>query len=385
MRKLNLILFALILLLNSCSKSESPDPIRSDPPPPPPAAQKDIASIDNAVQSFMNKYSVPGVSVAITKQGKLVYVKSYGKQSASDNTPVTNSSLYRIASVSKSVTAVGVMKLLEAGKLTMDSKIFGSGGILAAQFPSAPAATHDITVRHLLHHTTGVWGNDGNDPMFKNENYNFDELIKWTLANYPANTGRGTYRYSNFGYCLLGRVIEKLSGKSYEKFIQDEVLTPSGITKMKIGANTLVQRMTDEVVYTGQGGYSPYNMNISRMDANGGWIASATDLAKFLVRVDGLSTVPDILKSETITTMITPSVPSSNYACGWGVNSANNWWHVGSLPGTAAEIIRTPGGFNWVVLTNSRSYQNGFDTDLDNLLWPVIVNNATPWQDINQF
>jgi hypothetical protein len=83
--------------------------------------------------------------------------------------------------------------------------------------------------------------------------------------------------------------------------------------------------------------------------------------------------------------MTTRSVPSSNYACGWGVNNANHWWHTGGIPGTATEIIRSASGFNWVILCNSRSVSANFDGAMDNLLWPFVNSTSTPWQDIDQF
>lgn len=382
MRKILILGIAIsITTLISCSKKSG----GGDPEPIPPVTQNDIPAIDNAVKAFMSTYTIPGVSIAITKDNKLVYVKSYGKMSASDNTPITNKSLFRIASVSKPITAVGIMKLLEANKLTLDSKVFGAGSILGNDYPSSNlASVTDLTVRHLLHHTSNAWPNDGNDPMFQQPSFNFNQLIKWTLDNYSALGPRGVYRYSNFGYCLLGRIIEKLSGKSYEQFIKDEVLSPSGITTMTLGGNTLADRKANEVIYTGQGGFNPYNMNVTRMDAHGGWIASATDLAKFMVRVDGFSGKPDILQPATITTMTTRSVPSSNYACGWGVNNANHWWHTGGIPGTATEIIRSSTGYCWVILCNSRSNNANFNDALDGLLWPFMTN-ATAWQDIDQF
>ena len=383
LRKLTSLAIVTLTLLSSCSKGgDGPD----DPNPPDPADQKDIVAVDNAVSQFMSTYSIPGVSIAVVKQGKLVYAKSYGQMSPSDNTPITNNSLFRIASVSKSFTGVGIMKLLEANKLTLDSKVFGSGSILGNDYPTTQmAGLTDITVRHLLHHTVGVWGNDGNDPMFQQPSYTHAQLISWALDRYPATSGRGTYRYSNFGYCLLGRIIEKLSGKSYEQFMKDEVLTPSGITSMRIGGNTLADRKPNEVIYTSQAGGSPYTMNVSRMDAHAGWIASATDVARFLVRVDGFSSNPDILRSSTITTMVTPSVPSSNYACGFSVNSANNWWHTGLLPGTSSIMVRANNGFSWVILCNSSLYTNAYQSALDGLLWPAVQNTSTPWQDIDQF
>jgi D-alanyl-D-alanine carboxypeptidase len=385
MRKMVFVLMVTTLFCAACSKDSQPDP---DPPPgpPDPVTQKDISSIDAAVENFRSTYKIPGVSIAITKNEKLVYLKSYGTQSNSDNTPVTNTSLYRIASVSKPITAVGIMKLLEAKKLTLDSKVFGDGSILGNDYNTTQiAALSDITVRHLLHHTSGAWPNDGTDPMFKQPTYNFSQLIKWTLDTYPAKSNRGVYKYSNFGYCLLGRVIEKLSGKTYVQFIKDEVLAPAGITSMEIGGSTLADRKANEVLYNGQNGENPYLYNIPRMDAHGGWIASAKDLAKLIVKVDGFSAKPDILQPATITTMTTRSVPSSNYACGWGVNNANHWWHVGSLPGTTTEIIRSASGYNWVILCNSRSTSSTFLDAIDGLLWPIVNNTSTPWQNIDQF
>lgn len=382
MRKLVLpVLLLGALHLGGCKKDNSDDERQ-----PPPSGQKNIETIDNAVKNFMQKYSIPGVSIAVTRDDKLVYVKSYGKMSESDNTAISNNNLFRIASVSKPITGVGIMKLLEASKLTLDSKVFGAGSILGNDYPSGKLAqVSDLTVRHLLHHTSNLWPNDGNDPMFKQPAFNHQQLINWTLDNYNGVSTRGIYRYSNFGYCLLGRIIEKLSGKSYEQFIKDEVLKPCGINAMQIGGNKLADRKTNEVIYTGQGGFDPYAYNVNRMDAHGGWIASATDLARFLVHVNGFNGKADILKPATITTMVTRSVPSSNYAGGWGVNNAGHWWHTGSIPGTAAEIVRAANGFGWVILCNSRSASGSFDSDLDGLMWPFVTNNSTPWQDIDQF
>jgi CubicO group peptidase (beta-lactamase class C family) len=351
------------------------------------AAQKDIAAVDNAVKNFMSTYGVPGVAIAVTKGEKLVYAKAYGQVGPSDTHPVTNDSLFRIASVSKPFTSAGIMRLIEQGKLTMGSTVFGASGILSEYASANLAALTDITIDQLLHHTSGNWPNDGNDPMFQQTSLDAHALIQWTLDNQPDRGMRGQYFYSNFGFCVLGRVIEKLSGKTYEQFIHDEIFSAAGITDMTIAGNTLADRKPNEVIYaTTAGDGDPYGMNVARMDSHGGWLASATDLMRFMVRVDGFSAKPDFLKASTETVMTTGSAGNANYACGWAVNASHNWWHTGSLPGTATELIRGANGFNWAILTNKRGPNSSqMGTDIDQLLWPAVTDSSTPWQDIDQF
>lgn len=356
-------------------------------PPKPVVPQKDIPVIDQAVAKLMSDHAVPGVSIAITRNEKLVYAKAYGKMSANDAEPVTNGSLYRIASISKTFTSVGIMRLVEQGKLTLDRKVFGAGGVLAGDYSSANlAAMSDITIDHLLHHTSGNWANYvSTDPMYKQPQMSASQLIQWTLDNYPDQGKRGQYQYSNFGFFLLGRVIEKISGKTYEQFMRDEVLAPVGITDMTIAGNTLAERKPNEVLYNTTE-RDPYGDNIRRMDANGGWIASAIDLMRFAVRVDGFAAKPDLLAPSTMKTMLTPSAANANYACGWSVNNINNWWHTGLLFGSTSEIVRANEGFNWAILLNrGEPNDDSVSLDMDQLLWPIVRDTSTPWQDIDQF
>jgi CubicO group peptidase (beta-lactamase class C family) len=347
----------------------------------------DIAAIDQVVASFMTTYNVPGLSLAITKDENLVYTKSYGK--ADDTQAATNANLYRLASVSKQLTSIAIMKLLDQGKITLDQKVFGTGNILGTTYGTQPYGTNitNITVGQLLHHTAGGWPNDGTDPMFTNPTMTAAQLITWTLNNRPlSNTPGSAYAYSNFGFCILGRVIEKITGLTYADAVQSLVLQPCGVTDMRISGNTLADRVTNEVKYYGQGGENPYIYNIARMDAHGGWLATATDLARVLVHVDGFSSKADILTANAIAAMITPSAANANYACGWSVNNVNNWWHLGSLPGTATEQARTTsqGKYNFVILTNTRSLAANFAGDMDNLFWTALPNVAL-WPNYDLF
>lgn len=335
----------------------------------------------------MTQYHVPGMAIAITHNGKLVYARGYGNADTTTHTPVTSQHLFRIASVSKCITAIAILKLAEAKLLSLDDHVFGEKALLDTLYGQLPytAALKKITIRQLLQHTAGGWTNNGADPMFSHPEMNADELISQTLLRQPLNNEPGeVYAYSNFGYCILGRVIEKVSKMRYEDYVKKAVLLPCGITDMQIGGNTVAQRKPGEVTYYGQHGEQPYIYNITRMDAHGGWIASATDLARLLVHVDGFPLPADILSVNSITAMTTASTANPGYALGWAVNPWHNWWHSGSLPGTASEIIRSQKGFNWVMLCNTRT-DSSFFNDLDGLLWKAVNNPATKWPDTDLF
>jgi D-alanyl-D-alanine carboxypeptidase len=339
---------------------------------------------ESLINDFMAKYHVPGMSVAIAKDGKLVFTKGYGYADTTAKEKVTPSSLFRIASVSKPVTSVAIMQLIESGRLLLNAKVFGEGGILGNEYGTPPykSSITKITIHELLQHTCGGWSNNRNDPMFGNPSFSASQLISFTLYNAPLENEPGkVYAYSNFGYCVLGRVIEKVTGMSYEEYVKTSVLQKAGINDMQIGGNTLAERKSNEVVYYGQAGENPYLYNISRMDAHGGWIATAPDLLKFMLCVDGFSTSPDILKDSSIKLMTTPSTANKNYACGWAVDSANNWWHGGSLPGTGSEMVRAHNGFCWAILLNTRTWQENFPKDMHELIWHVVNDSTIQWHE----
>ncbi|MDB6119518.1 MAG: penicillin-binding protein, partial [Verrucomicrobiaceae bacterium] len=248
----------------------------------------------------------------------------------------------------------------------LDDKVFRDVLALDIGKVASPEVAN-ITLHQLLTHTGGGWGNKLNDPMFKHPEMNHAELINDTLQTRPLDSAPGkAYAYSNFGYCVLGRVIEKITGKPYANYVQEHVLAPCGIKDMQIAGSTLAERAYQEVVYLGQDGQKPYGMNIRRLDSHGGWMATPTALVKFLTHVDGFGGTPDILQPATLTTMTTPTVANPNYASGLAVNAVPNWWHGGSLPGTSSFIARTASGMCWAGVTNSRSTK---DPSLDKLMW----------------
>ncbi|RYD62492.1 MAG: class A beta-lactamase-related serine hydrolase [Verrucomicrobiaceae bacterium] len=340
---------------------------------------KEAAAISDLCRKFMVEFSVPGLSVAFAHHGKSVFQAAYGFADESCQEKLTTEHSFRIASVSKPLTSVAIFGLIEQGKLKPSDKVFGPEGLLASKsVRDVPPREAEVTVHHLLTHTAGGWGNDRNDPMFQHPELGHAKLIARTLRDQPLQNDPGTsYAYSNFGYCVLGRIIEELTGKPYEKHVQQAVLDPCGIHTMKIAGNTLAERARGEVVYYGRNGENPYDMNVRRMDAHGGWIARPEDLVKFLTHADSLAETPDLLKEETLKEMFQGTKANAGYASGWSVNAVPNHWHNGSLPGTATVAVTTASGMCWAGFTNARS--KDINSALDRLMWD-ITKQVPDWR-----
>jgi CubicO group peptidase (beta-lactamase class C family) len=340
------------------------------------------AAIFRIGRNFLAQFFAPALSVSIVRDSKFVYEHAWGIADSKQHEQSTNTSLFRIASVTKPITSVAIFTLLEQGKLNLDDKVFGPSGILAEDYGKTfRQYVTDVTVDHLLTHTSGGWPNDDTDPMFKNNSWDHKKLITESIATIPLTYPPGTHwAYSNFGYCILGRVIEKITGQTYENFVQQSILAPCGITDMRIAGNSYRDRAPNEVEYLGQYGENPYNMNVRRMDSHGGWIATPNDLAKFTAHLGGTPTIPSILKPESIKLMTTPAPAypqnsDAKYARGWMVrnNGAGNWWHAGSLPGTTSVMVRTSDGMCWGALTNTRTQpSDAINTALDQMVWDMV-------------
>jgi CubicO group peptidase (beta-lactamase class C family) len=338
----------------------------------PKPSEAEAEAIAKAARQFMDKCRVPGLSVSFARHGEVVYEAGFGHADDGAGEGVTPAHLFRIASVSKPITSVAVFTLIEKGRLKLEDRVFGAGGVLGFDYgDSLPERVRKITMRHLLTHTGGGWRNDGDDPMFRNKDMDHQELIAWTLRNQPLKDEPGqNYAYSNFGYCILGRVVEKASGRRYAEYVRQAVLEPCGIRDMQLAGNTLVQRAHDEVVYYDRDRHeNPYNMNVTRMDSHGGWIATPGDLVRFALRVGGSDTVPNLLRPETIKTMLTASAANAGYACGWFVNRVPNFWHTGNLPGTTSIMVRTASGLCWAAFANARA--DGSELALDQMMWQM--------------
>jgi N-acyl-D-amino-acid deacylase len=346
-------------------------------------------------REFLKEHRVPGAAVAIGEKGKIVFARGYGYSDIAAKEPVTTASLFRIASISKPITAVAILQLAEQEKLKLDDKIFQILDYetdIAAAGEKFDPRLRDITIRHLLEHRSG-WDRDQSfDAMFQSVRFAKESetpapadqatVIKAMLSQKLDFDPGERYTYSNFGYCLLGRVIEKLTGQTYEAYVKEKVLAPIGITTMKIGASRLEGRSANEVRYYQPGsGKSVFQndldqevpwqyggWNLEAMDSHGAWIASATDIATFAAAFDNTDHCP-IVKKATIDLMYQrpPGLAGYDkegkelptfYSLGWQNRPVEgdkvNHWHTGSLSGTATIMIRRSDGKTLVALLNTR-------------------------------
>ena len=383
------------------------------------AAAPKLKPFDDEITSLMRKWKIPGGALAVVKDGRLVLAHGYGQADRDAGRPVRPDSRFRIASVSKPITSAAILVLAERGRLDLNAKVLDilkSSDLLPEKL--GDPRWRRITIRHLLSHTGGFDRDASFDPMFRSY-----RIAKATNTPAPAEAttivrfmlGRrldfepGTkYAYSNFGYCLLGRVIEQVTGKPYAVAVENLVLRPSGITRMRIGRTRLSERLPGEVRY-----YMPEKdetrsvfpdvrqrvswpdggFYLEAMDSHGAWVASTIDQVRFVSALDG-SRSPGLLKPATVRLIESrpppplPAAAPSYYGLGWSVRPVGrgaNWWHNGSLPGTMSLLVRTNRGLIWAALFNLRPKDDGrFLGELDRDIWKA-VGRVSKWPEHDLF
>ncbi|MFK4088848.1 serine hydrolase domain-containing protein [Kribbella sp. NPDC020789] len=360
-----------------------------------------LAGFDNQLKAFMQARGVTAGQLAVTYKGRLVLARGY---STSDAVTVQPTSLFRIASLSKSLTAAAILRLEQDGKLKLGSKVVDILGITAPVDPR----WSNITLWRLLQHLGG-WDRDiSGDPNFKDAaiakalgvpmELRHADVIKFMTAQ-KLDVAPGTKAaYSNFGYLLAGRVIEKVSGLSYEAYVQQKLLAPLKIKRMALGWSIAKHsgEMSYESQYTGRTVLdnsgatvaAPYgSFSMRTQDANGGWIASAPDLVRWAKMFDAPGAVLNSTSLGRVWSKPETGIDPAGwyYGLGWQVRpvttggTGRNTWHTGSLPGTSTLLVRTYHGMSWAVLFNRRDDASGKSYgDIDAALW-TAANGVRTW------
>ncbi|MFO0866011.1 MAG: serine hydrolase domain-containing protein [Gemmataceae bacterium] len=373
-----------------------------------------LASFDRLMESFMKDNQVPGAALAVAKDSRLVYARGFGHADDRQKLPVEPTTRFRIASISKPITAVAILKLIEQGKFKLDDPIRPLLGI-AKQRDEDPRWSK-VTIRQCLQHTAGWDRAKSFDPMFRpiviakktgTKTPASAEAVVHYMLQQPFDHDPGEkYAYSNFGYCVLGRIIEHATGKSYEAFVRDEVLQPVGVYSMSIGKT--LAKSTGETDYfdakkrTATSVFDPTKTvplaygawHLEAMDAHGGWIASAPDLVRFAVAFNNPAK-SKLLSRDSIEAMfarpvgLEPNKDAAYYGCGWQVRDAGsgkNTWHTGALDGTATILVRRHDGLTWAVLFNAR--ENAKGEYLAGKIDPLVhraADEVKEWPNVNRF
>lgn len=235
-----------------------------------------------------------------------------------------------------------------------------------------------ITVEHLLRHTAGFSSPIG-DPAFFNEGVartlgkslplTVDDMVLYATKNRLRSRPGGSYDYSNLGYIVLSKVIEKVTDMSYESYVKDSILAPIGCYDMYIGQNFRQNRDENEVhyyevkeatpveAYDGSGVLtmkSNGGNNVTLLSGAGGWVASPTELLRFVASINGDGAKEDILSPESVSVMTDNS--NKEKPIGWAKVNSSEWFRSGSMAGTSALIKKQRDGYTWVFVSNSSSW-----------------------------
>ena len=343
---------------------------------------QELAGLDKKMKNYLRKWFIKGGSLAIMRNDSLVYAKGYGWAEEEKEIPMEPGHIMRMASVSKLITAVGVMVLQDKGMLSIKDTVFGPSGILqGTQLDSLikDKNCHKITIEHLLRHQAGFY----RDPLFSSRDImhlmqldhapEADDYFRFVLPKRLRFQPGEWQRYSNFGYLLLSRIIEEVSGKSYEDFIKEDVLRPAGVYDMHIAGIYYDDKRENEVRYythEGDGKFiEEYNNsgrivercyggnNIPMLSGAGAWCGSPAELARLVASIDGRNEVPDIISKEAVEQM-TGYYDKDTFSLGWNdTHPAKGWSRTGTLSGTTALVKYFPDGECWILITNSSTWK----------------------------
>ncbi|MDN3351980.1 serine hydrolase domain-containing protein [Actinomadura sp. DC4] len=335
-----------------------------------------LGGFDIAVMAFMQERGIPCGSLAVAREGRLLLARGY-TWSAGTVPATSPTSLFRTASVTKPITAAAVLHLTQNGRISLSDRVAPVLGLDTGADPRLG----DVTVLHLLQHLGGWDRSVSTDPMFD------DAAIATALGRrLPVGHGdiirfmgrRGldhapgtAFAYSNYGYLLLGLLVQKVAGVPYERYVRENVLAPAGVVRMRLG-RTLV-RSPGEVPYfsqyrgatvmdpSGAQAPAPYGtFNQENNAFNCGWLASAVDLVRFVRVYDG--TTPVLSRGSAALAFAPPSLgrgPRGRYyGCGWHVRPGSAF-HPGSLPGTHTLLVRRTDGVVWAVMFDQRDDPSG--------------------------
>lgn len=294
--------------------------------------------VDDYIGSEMEAQRIPGLSLGVVLEGKVVLAKGYGKASLELNAPSGPETLFGLGSLSKQFTAAAIMLLVQDHKMELSDS-------LGKLFTWTPDEWKDVTVRHLLTHTSGIREEEWKGGIVEFDRFEHDQEAVVSTAFGPLVSKPGEkFNYSNVGYRILGMIIEKVSGQTYWNFLDDKIFRPLGMTATRNSDPSSVIPNRARGYGLDSGRYiNREAVTASSAFAQGALISSVIDLAKW----DGALRDGSLFTEATLAQMWSPiklnDQTTSSYGFGWFIRSIPNHRtvaHGGGLPGFASFIWR---------------------------------------------
>lgn len=340
-----------------------------------------LEQVNRSFERFLQQWGLAGVSIAIAKNGRLIYTRGVGYSNVEERLPMQPYNTMRVASVSKLITATAVMKLVEENRLTLDSRVFGANGILndSAFLAYKDNRVEDITVNNLLNHSAG-WTSRWGDHMFIKEVISkelgkelpitLNDMVVFALSKKLHFTPGSRSSYSNLGYGILQLVIERVTGERYEEYVKANIFDPLNIHDAYLAENWDSLRHSNEaryyevreaeevIAFDGSPGRvlrSRGGNDVKTLGAAGGWVISSVNLVKFILSIDGDGSFPDILSQQSVATMV--ATDDKLQPLGWRRVMDGKLWRSGSLAGTSSLAVSRSDGYAYVFIANSSPWK----------------------------
>ncbi len=310
-------------------------------------------SIDELFSDF-NQPGTPGASLAVIRDGKVIYSKAYGLADVENNIPVSTSTNYRLASVTKQFTATAILKLVDRGKLSLDSR-------LTDVLPGAPAYAQDIRIRHLLTHTSGLVDYEDFVPDTQTVQVLDADVLRLLSridsTYFPAGA---KFRYSNSGYALLALVVEAVSGQPFAKFLKENIFEPLGMNHTVAFQNGIstVENLAFGHSRTDKGFIRTDQSNTSAVLGDGGIYSSVEDLFKWDQDLSANHLISASLRRQSFTPGVLNDGRQTTYGFGWYIELYKNLasvYHTGSTRGFRNAIFRLPEQHLTVIVLTNRN------------------------------
>jgi CubicO group peptidase (beta-lactamase class C family) len=300
------------------------------------AQESTETKVDAYIASEMAKQKIPGVSLAIVREGKIIFAKGYGLANVEHQVPAKPETIFQSGSMGKQFTATAVMMLMEEGKLNLDDKI-------SKYFSEVPPAWEKITVRHLLTHTSGM--TDYPSGFDFRRDYTEDELLQRIKAVSLAFQPGEKWSYSNLAYVTLGILIHKVSGQFYGDFLRDRVFTPLQMTTARIISE-------EDIVTNRAAGYRIVKNELKNQNWVSPSLNTTADGALYLtvydmIKWDAALDTEKLIKKSSLEQMWTPVKLNNGtthpYGFGWALREIRGHRiieHGGAWQGFKSQIAR---------------------------------------------